>query len=433
MRDTDAHARTRPPARWHRTGDVGHLDERGRLWVEGRMPHVHRHRRTGRSPRWGPSRKSKRVARACAAPPSSASGPHGLRQAVAVVETVPPTARARPRRSAPHPCRAREHRHPAGRRARRPAAAHRHPAQLEDRPVATVRLGRARPRRRKARRPVIVLVTGASGFLGRAVAAELVAPGHDVRTLQRRPVRRRRGDRLPGLDHRPAARRAGCRRCGRRRPPRRESLAHRCRASDFRSGQRRGNPVAARRRRARRGHALRPGLVSIRRLCRICPGGRRRRAGRPRRVRAATTRAPRRRASCSRLRGTRPRCRSWRSVRTSSGVPATRSWSSGSSSGPAGDGSRCSTAARPSSTRPTSTTPRPAIAAALDRATEAHGRAYVLTNGEPRPVGDLLAGICLAAGVPPPRWSIPAGLGRAAGSVDRAGLGGSARARTSRR
>jgi acyl-coenzyme A synthetase/AMP-(fatty) acid ligase/pimeloyl-ACP methyl ester carboxylesterase len=26
--------------RWHRTGDVGHLDERGRLWVEGRLPHV---------------------------------------------------------------------------------------------------------------------------------------------------------------------------------------------------------------------------------------------------------------------------------------------------------------------------------------------------------------------------------------------------------
>ena len=57
------------------------------------------------------------------------------------------------------------------------------------------------------------------------------------------------------------------------------------------------------------------------------------------------------------------------------------------------------------------------ISAAFDRAPAAHGRAYVLTNGEPRPVGDLLAGICLAAGVPPPRWSIPAWLGRTAGSV----------------
>jgi acyl-CoA synthetase (AMP-forming)/AMP-acid ligase II len=27
-------------AGWHRTGDVGHLDDAGRLWVEGRLPHV---------------------------------------------------------------------------------------------------------------------------------------------------------------------------------------------------------------------------------------------------------------------------------------------------------------------------------------------------------------------------------------------------------
>ena len=32
-----------------------------------------------------------------------------------------------------------------------------------------------------------VLVTGASGMLGRAVAGLLVADGHDVRTLQRSP------------------------------------------------------------------------------------------------------------------------------------------------------------------------------------------------------------------------------------------------------
>ncbi|GAA1968876.1 NAD-dependent epimerase/dehydratase family protein [Microbacterium deminutum] len=57
------------------------------------------------------------------------------------------------------------------------------------------------------------------------------------------------------------------------------------------------------------------------------------------------------------------------------------------------------------------------ITAALDRLDRAHGNAYVLTNGEPRPVGELLAGICRAAGVHPPRWSIPAGLGLAAGTV----------------
>ena len=29
-----------PPGGWHRTGDVGHLDDQGRLWVEGRLQHV---------------------------------------------------------------------------------------------------------------------------------------------------------------------------------------------------------------------------------------------------------------------------------------------------------------------------------------------------------------------------------------------------------
>ncbi len=57
------------------------------------------------------------------------------------------------------------------------------------------------------------------------------------------------------------------------------------------------------------------------------------------------------------------------------------------------------------------------IAAALRRADQAHGSAYVITNGEPRPVADLLAGICLAAGVRPPRFSVPAALGLAAGAA----------------
>ena len=58
-----------------------------------------------------------------------------------------------------------------------------------------------------------------------------------------------------------------------------------------------------------------------------------------------------------------------------------------------------------------------AIAAALDRVDAVHGRAYVVTNGEPRPVAELLAGICAAAGAPAPAWSVPAGLARAAGSA----------------
>ncbi|MCK0117564.1 NAD-dependent epimerase/dehydratase family protein [Isoptericola sp. S6320L] len=61
------------------------------------------------------------------------------------------------------------------------------------------------------------------------------------------------------------------------------------------------------------------------------------------------------------------------------------------------------------------------IVAALDRLGDrpeaVRGRAYVLTNGEPRTVADLLAGICRAGGVEPPRWRVPAGLARTAGGL----------------
>lgn len=46
-----------------------------------------------------------------------------------------------------------------------------------------------------------------------------------------------------------------------------------------------------------------------------------------------------------------------------------------------------------------------------------HGKAYVVTNGEPRPIAEILAGICLAAGAPAPTRHVPAALARAAGSL----------------
>ncbi|WP_144751075.1 NAD-dependent epimerase/dehydratase family protein [Curtobacterium pusillum] len=60
-----------------------------------------------------------------------------------------------------------------------------------------------------------------------------------------------------------------------------------------------------------------------------------------------------------------------------------------------------------------------AMVAALVHAADddVHGNAYVVTNGEPRPVGDLLAGICTASGVPAPRVHVPAGVARVAGAV----------------
>lgn len=62
-----------------------------------------------------------------------------------------------------------------------------------------------------------------------------------------------------------------------------------------------------------------------------------------------------------------------------------------------------------------------AVVAALAAVDDVHGQAYVVTNGEPRPVAELLAGICRAAGVTPPRWNVPAGVARAAGSAVEAG------------
>ena len=58
-----------------------------------------------------------------------------------------------------------------------------------------------------------------------------------------------------------------------------------------------------------------------------------------------------------------------------------------------------------------------AIVAALGRVDEIHGRSYVVTNGEPRPVAELLAGMCAAAGVNPPGWRVPSSVARMAGSV----------------
>ena len=58
-----------------------------------------------------------------------------------------------------------------------------------------------------------------------------------------------------------------------------------------------------------------------------------------------------------------------------------------------------------------------AIHAALDAAEHVHGQSYVITNGEPRPVAELLAGICGAANVAAPAWRVPAAAARVGGSV----------------
>jgi 2-alkyl-3-oxoalkanoate reductase len=58
-----------------------------------------------------------------------------------------------------------------------------------------------------------------------------------------------------------------------------------------------------------------------------------------------------------------------------------------------------------------------ALVAALDRCEAARGQALVVSNGEPRPVAELLAAICRAAGVRPPRRAVPRSLALGAGAV----------------
>jgi len=58
-----------------------------------------------------------------------------------------------------------------------------------------------------------------------------------------------------------------------------------------------------------------------------------------------------------------------------------------------------------------------ALVAALERCVEVRGQALVVTNGEPRPIAEMLRSICAAAGVPPPTRHVPAPLAAAAATV----------------
>lgn len=58
-----------------------------------------------------------------------------------------------------------------------------------------------------------------------------------------------------------------------------------------------------------------------------------------------------------------------------------------------------------------------ALIAGLDRCPDVHGEALVVSNGEPRPIAELISRICVAAGVPPPRRHIPVAVAEVAGLV----------------
>jgi nucleoside-diphosphate-sugar epimerase len=58
-----------------------------------------------------------------------------------------------------------------------------------------------------------------------------------------------------------------------------------------------------------------------------------------------------------------------------------------------------------------------ALVAALDRIDDAHGQPFVVTNGEPRPIGELVGDICRAAGAPAPHRHVPVPVAYAAGAL----------------
>ncbi|MFJ6043005.1 NAD-dependent epimerase/dehydratase family protein [Brachybacterium paraconglomeratum] len=58
-----------------------------------------------------------------------------------------------------------------------------------------------------------------------------------------------------------------------------------------------------------------------------------------------------------------------------------------------------------------------AIVAAHDRIADVHGQSFVISNGEPRTVRDVFAGWCEAAGVPAPTLRVPGSVARLAGRL----------------
>lgn len=58
-----------------------------------------------------------------------------------------------------------------------------------------------------------------------------------------------------------------------------------------------------------------------------------------------------------------------------------------------------------------------AVVAALDRVEQVHGIPLVVTNGEPRPIGELIGALATAGGAPPPHRHLPPAAGRLAGTA----------------
>ncbi|MDJ0313837.1 alpha/beta fold hydrolase [Arthrobacter sp. H35-D1] len=87
---TEQHSTSIPG--WHRSGDIGHLDADGRLWVEGRLEHILCTAEGVRTP--VAAEQSIELLGAVARAAVVGVGPAGTQAAVAIVQTVPPVKRA---------------------------------------------------------------------------------------------------------------------------------------------------------------------------------------------------------------------------------------------------------------------------------------------------------------------------------------------------
>ena len=178
---------------WHRTGDVGALDEQGRLWVQGRMVHVIS---TADGP-VTPVGIEQSVQRdlgdrtgATGGKPGVAVvgvGPAGTQQVVVVLTgtggPLAPLALTDTARAA------------AGRDVAAVLVTKSLPVDIRhNSKVDRVAVGQWAARVLSGRsvssgdRPVKILVTGASGMTGRALVTALIARGDEVTVLQRRPA-----------------------------------------------------------------------------------------------------------------------------------------------------------------------------------------------------------------------------------------------------
>ena len=168
---------------WHRTGDVGHVDAEGRLWVEGRLVHVVWTVDGPVTPcRWRCVLESA-IGSRCAV---TGVGPEGCQQVVVVVEA---DGKAGLAAGAVERRRADGARAPAGRR--RPAASPKLPVdRRHNSKIDRTRLGRLAEKvlaggGRRGGSECASSSRAAPGLLGRTTIAALAARGHEVVALQR--------------------------------------------------------------------------------------------------------------------------------------------------------------------------------------------------------------------------------------------------------